>query len=431
MNLGAARSAFRRELGLPDRGRIVMTGHQCSVWHPGILAKYVACDRMVGATGGGAGAAERSEGSYDSAAWLWVDQDSDETHTLRVPVRENGRLVAREWRLKPAPSVDVAAASMPAFEPAPFVGEPALASVRDGVGAIIIALRRHTDEPNAARQVAAGVTELMAPYLGHPRPPAVFATEMMRTSLGAALIARMRDDPRGCVEHYNRAVLANPGARVATLGVGDGEGGAELPMWWLAPGSARRRVFARDLREGLIGLGSLAPRALLMTGMARFGACDLFIHGRGGGLYDGITEAWFGAWLGVGLAPTRVVSADLLLPLRAERVSERDVARAAWRAHRAGHDPGVLGDAPGANLKRKLLAEIEARRHAGESPAETYRAMHRALEAYRQSRRAELDALGGEVERVRRGLSEARVATDRTWAFPFYDAGALRGLAIV
>ena len=45
-----------------------------------------------------------------------------------------------------------------------------------------------------------------------------------------------------------------------------------------------------------------------MTGMARLAACDLFVHGTGGGIYDTITEAWFREWLGVELAPTIAVT---------------------------------------------------------------------------------------------------------------------------
>ena len=35
---------LREQLGLPVHGPVIMTGHQAEFWHPGILAKYLACD---------------------------------------------------------------------------------------------------------------------------------------------------------------------------------------------------------------------------------------------------------------------------------------------------------------------------------------------------------------------------------------------------
>ncbi len=393
--------------------------------------------RGTGETRGTGGSPFASLASFDHSAWLWVDQDSDETHTARVPVRVDGRLEVREWKLKPAPAGDVAAASAPAFSPAPFSGgEPALVSVGEGIRAAINALRKHADEPSAGRQMAAALTDLLSRYLRRGAGRAVFATDLMRTSLGDLLVAKMRDDPRGCAECYNRAVLATPEAKVATLATGvgvggaggDGDGGAELPMWWIAPSTARRRVFARELQGEPAERGALVPRALLMTGMVRMSACDLFIHGTGGGVYDAITEAWLGEWLGVSLAPTLVVTADLRLPLARREVSERDVSLAKWRAHRARHDPMMLGDAAAAQRKAGLVEAVRAARARGEDALPHYRAMHEMLAGLRGVHAEELRALEREAAETEAAFAEREVAMDRTWPFVFHEAGAIDGM---
>lgn len=414
MSLDAARAAFRKELRLPEKGRIVITGHQCSIWHAGILAKYLACDALV------------SQRVFDHAAWLWVDQDSDETHTVRVPVMDSRALKATAWALKRAHQDDIAACGAPAFTPAPFVGEAALPQVREGVERVRAALAAHASEPNAARQFAAALADLMTPLI--ERRPAAFASAFMGKSLGRALVELMLANPRRCVEAYNRAAAGTPEARVAPLARPENDADIELPLWLVGAGVPRVRVTVKRLREHAEGGATLAPRALLMTGMARLAACDLFIHGTGGGVYDAITERWFKQWLGVDLAPTRVVTADLYLPLPAPDVSERDAARARWRAAHARHDPAMLGDPAAAAEKSRLLALISETKAGGADPLPLYRAMHDLLARVRERHSSSLGALEQDAARATAGLSESRLARDRTWAFPFHSSDALAGL---
>ncbi|MFM9958881.1 MAG: hypothetical protein ACKVZJ_12490 [Phycisphaerales bacterium] len=455
MNLDAARQRFRSELGLPTEGRLVMTGHQCSIWHAGILAKYLACDAIT-------------PNHFEHAAWLWVDQDADETHTLRVPVIEASSLKAASWALKRPPVDEVAVCCTPAFSPAPFAGELALAQVREGVERIRAALIAHAKAPNAARQFAAALTDLMSPLLA-PRP-AAFASSFMPTSLGGVLIQRMLDNPRACVESYNRAAAGTPQARIATLLLSERDDDIELPLWLLSPGTPRVRVKVQRLREyersrprersfqtapqpgdqktpgdldrslartappGAPDSGQpiLAPRALLMTGMARLAACDLFIHGTGGGIYDTITERWFKDWLGddlaAPLAPTRVVTADVFLPLPAPTITEREATYARWQAAHARHDPSLLKDADAATEKAHFLGLITSAKTNGENPLPHYRAMHEMLARARERHAPALAALEHAAAHAQSALAQARLARDRTWAFPFHSSDALTRL---
>lgn len=402
----------RAELGLPTDRPIIMTGHQCAVWHAGIAAKFVAADLFAAAHSG-------------AAAWLWVDQDTDDSAAIRVPVRSSdGRLAVNIWALKPAPPHDHAAASRPAFAPAPFAGRPALDSVSRGLSAISKALSAQSTASNTAVQVAGAVGTLLTQFV---RPGvALFATALLRTTLGREILAAMSRDPLRVVSSYNRAAAAKPEAGIAPLRIDEAEDRIELPLWRIRPDLPRARVFADELPT--INPAELAPRALLLTGIVRVAACDLFIHGTGGGVYDTITEEWFLAAFERTLAPTVTITADVLLPLGAPETSEASVARAAWTLHNARHNPDAIGDSTAAAAKAAAIADLARRRRANEPQQASYLAMHSALSEYRTRNRDRLDALERALESRRAELLELPIARDRTWAFPFHSHESLVAL---
>ena len=208
------------------------------------------------------------------------------------------------------------------------------------------------------------------------------------------------------------------------------DGRNELPLWRIPAGEARRPVFADEL--GAIPRAELAPRALLMTGLARLALCDLFVHGVGGGIYDTITEAWFAAWLpGERLAPTAVVTADVFADFGAAAAglpTPEEVDHAAWLAHKARHDPAVLGDADAAAQKVALVARTDAAKEAGEDALAHYRAMHDLLAGVRRAEGARLEELDAEAARLRERAEQARVIFDRAWPFPLLGAKRLCAL---
>src|SRR5262249_26712737 len=68
----------------------------------------------------------------------------------------------------------------------------------------------------------------------------------------------------------------------------------------------------RDLeRHGL----KVRPRALTNTLFARLFLCDLFVHGIGGGKYDGLTDEIVRLFYGIEAPEFLVLSATLLLPI--------------------------------------------------------------------------------------------------------------------
>lgn len=404
-----AASRFRVQLGLPTRGPVLMSGHQAEFWHPGILAKLFAISAAAAGIDGATG------------AWITVDQDAGDPWRLVLPTASAERI---EWRLSPAPGADVPTGGQPPMR-SETAGPPSglLSGAAAGAARIVAALR--TGGETAAAQVQAALATLTAAFC--PPPVWFLASAIARTDAFAAIVAEMATDAGACIERYNAGVTAHPGAGMRPLETG---ARIELPLWRLTPGGPRRRVYADEV--GSIPVAQLAPRALLMTALLRRFGCDLFVHGLGGAVYDRVTEAWIGAWRpGWTLAPTAMVTAtrflrfDGLPPI----APPAEIARAHWLAHRAMHDPAVVGDDRAAAEKAQRVARIRAARERGERPREMYRWMHEALEVYRRENRRPIEALRARAAALEAESGRAGVVYDRTWAFPLYPESEMASLA--
>jgi hypothetical protein len=453
---------FRQQLGLPVDRPLVMSGHQAGLWHTGILAKHLALRHLA------------LHGL--ATAWLVVDQDpeTDGLGLLRVPVRR-----APQDAESPAPSPHPHA---PRWTVAhiPLAPEPVLARLRlEHAPAAIPSfdLRLKPDDPghaipegwilpetlraplrriaslwpapstalSAARQGALAAQALAAALLPGPAHdhPLVFASTLNRTDFFTALLHRISDDPQRCVDFYNRALQDSPDARLAPLAIHGASKRIELPLWFIDPATGeRRRVTTRNLPE--MAPPFLAPRALLMTLALRLGACDLFIHGLGGGAtpsgppaphdpaapgYDRATERWAASWLGAVLAPAVACSATMHLPLEsAPPIARADALRARWMAAHARHDPGMLGERGAQGAARALARLIDARR----TPRHDRRRFYRLLQELRREARlahperlAQYQSQAAEAERRRR---DERVTADRTYAFALFPSEDLAAL---
>lgn len=409
-------AADRAALGLPTDRPIVMSGHQCELWHPGILAKDLALREWA--------AHHRA-----APAWVEVEQDSGTPWIIPYPTRD---LARGRWRLGGSPTAppDTPTGALPPVRAGDALPDDAHPACAPGLIALRDALVRHAAEPTLARQFRAARNDLLAWAGDAPAP--VWALGLHATPRMRGAVDAMRRDPRACVAAFNDAARAHPDARVSPLDLRAGR--VELPLWWVRPGVARRRVYADELAALPPGdttrpdLGTLAPRALLLTGVLRAGACDLFIHGLGGERYDRVTEQWIGVWLGWTLSPTAVVTATLRLPLGGESLPEpRAVARAAWEAHRARHDPALLGDAVLGARKRDFIHQIARARTRAER-ATLYRAMHALLDDARARLPDALAAFDDRARAMHAVAARAGVAHDRTWPFPLHAPAALHAL---
>lgn len=405
----------RRALGLPLDRPVVMSGHQAEFWHPGILAKWIAGVAVARAVGG-------------VFAWLHVDQDTNTPTVIRYPaLDERGTLAARTMTLaEPMRDVPVCAAgSVKTRMDVPR--DVATESVREGLRAMLGAIADHAGVPSLGDQFAGALHAVLEPRFGGAAR--LTATALSRTPGFAWLVDELARDPVRAIEAYNEAAARHPEAEIRPLGVKAGTPPrVELPLWRVRAGSPHLPVMLSSLAS--IPREELRPKALLMTAAARLFACDLFIHGTGGGAYDRVTDAWLEAWLGRrDSAPAVVATATRTLEFGEGHggVCEQEALAARQAVHRACHDPALLGDAQGAARKRDLVARIAATGDR-QARAALFREMHDLLGDVRQAHGDARARLRERAETIQRRAAEEPVVRDRTWAFPMYPAETLESL---
>jgi hypothetical protein len=424
---------FRAQIGLPEHpGPLVMSGHQAEIWHAGIAAKYFAMHTLTTAL--------RASGSDATCAWLVVDQDDNDPRTIRYPALRGSELVPAAWTIDPDALRGPPTGSLGPISAAALARElpaaPATRTAAEGVNDIRRELTRAAGSSRTlAEQFGRAATRLIAPALADSgvEPALAFDTSIARTEAFALLVEAIGLEPIPCVRTYNMAAASVPRAGVRALRLEKGR--AELPLWRVRPGVERTPVFSDEL--GSIPGDQLAPRALLMTAVLRMFACDLFIHGLGGGVYEQINDVWLARWAEVSPAAARVMLApapavvvtatrlvDFSELARPKAPSPEQVLRAAWLEHSAAHNPGALGDEEAAREKARLVAEIRATEDR-RVRARLFREMHELLEAVRQQRAAPLASIRDAAARARSLSAEAAVVHDRTWPFPLLGAEQL------
>jgi len=430
---------FREQLGLPIDRPIVMSGHQATLWHGGIAAKYFAASEFA-AQNRGAG------------AWLVVDQDPEDFSSIALPVRgRDGHLAVRRWQIAPKSvaahvRAGVPPCLIPAFDPAAAIDtllRPGEQWASESIPAAIDRTRHVFKQARAGLSgagtageqlsVAAGLmlAELCPAPLTH-----VLAHSMHATDLFIEYVNVMAADPVGCARSYNQAVERFPRARLTKLVCEPDKSRVELPLWHLDGATGlRKRVFAHSLKS--IVPTQLAPRALLMTALVRSFACDLFIHGKGGGTtlvdeasgYDAAMEDWVAAWQGLKPCPSVVVSADLQLSLPGfGQLQPADIYHAVWLAQHARHSPGALGDSASESRKREIAESI---RLIARDPAQAatravlYRELHTLLDVSRTINVARLAGLVADAVQLKAKASDLTIARDRTYSIAIFERGLL------
>lgn len=417
---------------------IIATGHQAWLWHPGILAKDIAA----------VSAARRLNAT---ALHVVVDHDVLDPLRLELPVQRDDRLEVETLHLGRAnPALPTGA--QPAVDPAEAIS--ALTGARDRLGEALVTdvqplieaieSTRRTRYPSLAHQISAWTAILMRPWCGDV--PHVPASALLQTPPGRALVQAMLADARRCIGRYNDAVAAHPEAGIAPLVIERER--VELPMWALCWNGLRQRVFA-DLadRAPLLTLEDgtpidtddgawLAPRALLLTALMRAALCDLFIHGKGGGAYDRITEQWWRTWRGEPLAPMAVVSADAHLSFDVPLADRAALARARWQRHHVPFNVDRLLhlDGPLVAQKQRLIQRMHAdgqltpRRARRRQHWLAFREIHRINAELCRAHPQVLDDADRQLATARLGLTNARIAGKRDWCFALYPAATLEAL---
>lgn len=410
---GPARAAARAELGLPIDRPIVMAGHQAEVWHAGILAKLVAARAL----------ARRHDAAL---VWLVPDQDANEPTLLPYPAQTHeGRLKRRQWQAdagayaRPGTPTGCRPPLTPGDPPRQARTEWPHERARDGVGMVARALSRHSDARTMAWQFTRAALDMASESAGVRVDSVLMASELSRGAAFGMWAERMRREARNCVLAYNAAVQSRPESQVRGLGMGHRW---ELPLWSLAFGSPRGAVYADDALPG-----SLAPRALAMTGFARTLLCDAWVMGLGGERYDAVTRRWLEGWMGpVEMVPGVVASATLRLPLREGPLPDtRRASQAAWRVHHARHHPEMLGDEQRQQQRDDIVRQMRETPRGSVERRRLFAALRGVLEESQAAHEREIDRVREEADREREHLADKDCVLDRTWPFALHGGDAL------
>ncbi len=408
---------LRAQLRLPTDRPLILSGHQPTIWHPGILAKHLAATALA-------------ESIDAHAAWLVIEHVEIDAHTIDYPADPESPKRARLPLAPPSTDQTIAmrTPAIRAYSESPE--SPASPAMLDGVarGAsrILASLAAHDTAVSLAEQFTLAINDLLVPIA----PPfhAVFTSRLIASDLFAQLVDRMRASPVAASKTHNDALRAVPDTGVSPLAIDEQDPAAcEIPLWVIRHDGSRRKAFASDLAA--LPPEQFAPRVLFNTGIARLAGCDLFIHGAGGAAYDRATEHWFRAWLGRELAPAVLATADMFLPLVHESTTHDSLDRTRWALHHARHNPMDLGDAESGAAKADLLEQIRAAREAGQCAEPLYRKMHELLDAYRAAHAHEFQTLRVRVREAERNTQLENLACDRSWAFPLYPREQLDLLA--
>lgn len=415
--IGGVRTATRIALGLDPDAPVVATGHQASIWHPGILAKDLALTGMVDA-----------DPDLQPLHFL-ADHDADEGGLIALPCGTGLDLRRLEWRALP-PANGHGSRDRPAGPcGAPPTGD-FLPSVSAGIDAIRTAIDAERDSENAAMQLGTAAATLAEPLTGHI--PRRSMSSLLETPIGAWFLDRLAADPLTAARTHDQAVEDHRRHRAEVRGGRPPRGVArplarggtpELPLWRTTP-DGRVPVLAGESLDPR----TLRPRALLATAMTRLAACDGFVHGLGGGVYDGAMEAWIRGWLGPehadALAPGFVATATCRLPLDAP---DFDPEGDPTRLHRLRNDPDL--GRPESSLRPRLLHAIDSAPVGSDARRGAFRELRLAIDV---ARRANADRLATAAAAVRSQAGRRAVmtiSTDRTWAFPLHAATELANLS--
>lgn len=440
MSVAADEGCVRRVVVEPDPERWATThappphtgpiysGHQAQLWHPGILAKDIVAARVA-----------RQRGI--EARHLVVDQDAHSVWRIEFPSRDHDSLESRAIQLA-ADAAQVPTGYQPAADPETLKRNLAPLP-RDAADRLADAIE-HTaaqDPDTLARQVAM-ITQRLAAPVGADLPR-VFATSFANAEGFGELVGMMIEDAERCVRTYNAEVSRRPAAGMRVLAAGWEL--VELPLWacrWKQPrarvfvdvGDTRRRLVFADATPIDTQKWDVLPRALAMTAYLRGGMhggpIARFIHGLGGGVYDRITDAWWQRWRNAELAPAAVATADVTLRFDVPLADADELSRAKWHRHHAPHNVDRLLDldTPKARRKRELIAHMDDDRDRARRSA-AYFELQSINASLRRAHAEVLAAADWRLERARRGVINARIATRRDWPLFLYEPSCLQQLA--
>ncbi len=412
------RSATQEALGIDSTRPVMMTGHQPTVHHPGILSKYMALSQLVRI-------------NEATGLELIIDHHVGVAGIVPVPklVKTEDGLLRHQLHLL---SLD---ASLPLCWQAPQQPQPldkassfATEDVAEGLGLMHGLLCQYVSATDAAGQLAETTAQLRSPWVADFS--SVRASKLLETPFGRRLVELMYDDPRSCVEAYNKAVHTWPEAQMRKLKIESDQ--IELPLWTQNNDGQRVSAKVGPKHPSAPQFGSLLPRALLITAISRIGIADLFIHGRSGAAYDKVMEQWISDWLGLQPAGAVAISCTQTLPgLESLQINNRQrLDHLISLSHQLWHDPQQLDSQDnGPSLqKKRYLDMLEQTEWKTTQRRQKFIEMHQFLSEQRQEYGSRLQSAKALSRDAHAAILETNLPSARDWPFIFYPDKELSSL---
>lgn len=395
-------------------GPIIATGHQAWFWHPGILAKDMAMAE-----------AARYHGGH--MLHLVVDHDVHPSMQLPIPIRQETAMIEKVVQLAKVRE-DIPIASQEPVE---------IKQVQDNLwylkqeqsASLGNALLNMPACSNLAQQISVILTRLMKKWVGDV--PVLYSTQLLDLPSAQHILDKMLDNPQVMARCYNNAVNELPHAGIAHLSVEPDR--VELPLWLIRWDKPRAKVYADiadhkallvDEQGELIDrdTATLAPKALFLSALMRSVVSQLFIHGKGGGVYDQVTELWWSQWHQPPLNSLAIVSADLYMQWAVHFSHEEDVEEAICYLHHLRHNIDRYTDVDPQLVRAKAeLIENLADRNADRAEKKVwFRQLHAINDQFCEDHVDMLNEAYNRVNHAKKGIINRQLASRRDWPFFLY-----------
>lgn len=450
--IAAARS-YLQHAGepLPQYGgdRLILTGHQPELFHPGVWLKYFATEKL----------ARRWQSR--SLSFI-VDHDAVKSSSLQAPA------------LQPQPHkvevpLDVVPPGMPYEEwhvgnESKFAGLPDRLNQGGGQAwSLLPVYWRQVLQQSARTQSVperlSAARRVLERAWGYHNLETTMSSLCQTESFARFAVHLLQSLPRfleifsEALKSYRRLHHLRSKTHPFPDLAQDGNW-LEAPFWvWRTGATARSRLFVRREESGLaLRLGhESAPvlggdmvrawqtleaegikvrcRALTTTLFTRLFVADLFVHGLGGGKYDAVTDEVIRRFYGVTPPPFAVVTGTLRLPLPAYATTPDDIRRQKHllRDHDFNPQRYLSENEQNTPLLRERQAWVESEpvdRAGRRRRNQTLRRLNRELSDLLLASRDDIER---KLERAKiEAALNATVLRRRDWAFCLYPEDGLR-----
>lgn len=427
------REEARSFAGVRDQRRLILTGHQTELWHPGVWAKNAMIDA----------AARKISGAV--AIHLAVDTDAPKHLSIRwpnfaMPITDDPAASSADWAALVAPPTPTylseIQSKLDAAKP-DFGYEPMLDEWIQSMRLAVLDGLNGSDLPKAIATASHQLDwslgleysiQTLSPTLGS-RAWLAFAYHVMAR---AGEFAATYNASLAC--YRKQEGIDSTTRPMPDLHVTDAQ--IEAPFWLDETTDSRRHRLTMERRDGSLWLCRpysddclnldptldafdaaeqlrafvlrhrlrITPRALTLTIFMRLFVTDLFVHGIGGGRYDQIADRIIQRHFGIEPPRFAVSTATMFLPQALER--ERACIPCVLRdGHRLKH--AVLGD-----RKQELVNAIAGAPRKSRERAELFTQMQREMRAHRENNE-QLQRWRAVLENTRTQAIEDAVVFDR------------------